>query len=419
MIKPPTEGGRSDGIYLYITPSGQFVISSNRPVVKATGALVSTNTPGFLSKTKYYRKYEAPFKPFAYTRNVVTFTPGVWGEITSDGREFLNAMYSRSGLGSYFYEWDPASEGIRYRDAGSEKLALSRLQDRVQRMSVNLAMAFAERKQAANMLTKRIGQVVLLANAVKSGNYKAASRLLDSWKLPKPSREARFKQTSNNLGNYWLEYQYGWRPLLSDIRGSAELIADSYGAQKPTRFTSSATVRANVNGRYAAGSLGAGYGFDEGFSGSYVETTRYVLEVIEDGSTLQVLSQTGISNPMLLAWELVPYSFVVDWFLPVGDYLKQLTYAQGLSFKRGTVTRRTEINGSSSMTKRYESSSGGTPILNGLGRNVKQYSKVRTVLSGFPYSSFPVFEPKFGVERALSSISLLAQTFGRKSAIRF
>jgi hypothetical protein len=29
----------------------------------------------------------------------------------------------------------------------------------------------------------------------------------------------------------------------------------------------------------------------------------------------------GLADPLSVAWELTPWSFVVDWFLPVGDYL--------------------------------------------------------------------------------------------------
>jgi hypothetical protein len=34
---------------------------------------------------------------------------------------------------------------------------------------------------------------------------------------------------------------------------------------------------------------------------------------------------------LALAWELIPYSFVVDWLFPVGDYLSSLDALVGVS----------------------------------------------------------------------------------------
>lgn len=45
--------------------------------------------------------------------------------------------------------------------------------------------------------------------------------------------------------------------------------------------------------------------------------------------TPQLISQLvpkllGFTNPAAVLWEATPFSFVVDWFLPIGDYLKTL-----------------------------------------------------------------------------------------------
>lgn len=54
----------------------------------------------------------------------------------------------------------------------------------------------------------------------------------------------------------------------------------------------------------------------------------------------RALNQLGLINPMSLIWELVPYSFVVDWVLPVGPVLQALTAPAGLDFVDGSVARR-------------------------------------------------------------------------------
>jgi hypothetical protein len=49
---------------------------------------------------------------------------------------------------------------------------------------------------------------------------------------------------------------------------------------------------------------------------------------------LSELQQLGLTNPALVAWELVPFSFVFDWFIQVGDWLTGLTALQGVTVRR-------------------------------------------------------------------------------------
>jgi hypothetical protein len=58
----------------------------------------------------------------------------------------------------------------------------------------------------------------------------------------------------------------------------------------------------------------------------------------------------GVANPASIAWELVPYSFVVDWFVPVGNTLEAMTATAGLDFVKGSnlyvenMTEKTRFN---------------------------------------------------------------------------
>lgn len=40
----------------------------------------------------------------------------------------------------------------------------------------------------------------------------------------------------------------------------------------------------------------------------------------------------GFNNPQLVLWELVPFSFVVDWLLPIGQWLESINALAGVSF---------------------------------------------------------------------------------------
>ena len=56
---------------------------------------------------------------------------------------------------------------------------------------------------------------------------------------------------------------------------------------------------------------------------------------------LATQSQLGLLNPLEIVWECLPYSFVVDWAIPVGAWMSSLTADAGFSFKGGS--RSTKI----------------------------------------------------------------------------
>jgi len=86
-------------------------------------------------------------------------------------------------------------------------------------------------------------------------------------------------------------------------------------------------------------------------AGSYWEeaasaTKTYRIKIEADISTphLNQAQQLGLTNPALALEELVPFSFVFDWFVQVGDYLQAVTALQGVSVRRAFVSRLRELS---------------------------------------------------------------------------
>jgi hypothetical protein len=70
--------------------------------------------------------------------------------------------------------------------------------------------------------------------------------------------------------------------------------------------------------------------------------------IVATDQTVASLRDYGLINIAENAWELIPFSFVVDWFVGVGDFLHNITALAGLTFENGSITRhrdgvRTEI----------------------------------------------------------------------------
>jgi hypothetical protein len=68
-------------------------------------------------------------------------------------------------------------------------------------------------------------------------------------------------------------------------------------------------------------------------------------EVFVSNPNTALANQMGFINPAAVAWELVPFSFLVDWFLPVGDFLNSFTDLLGHSVHYPYTTTKRVASG--------------------------------------------------------------------------
>jgi len=412
VIRPPNYGHSVGNWYTFDGVTERLMGSS--ATVGVVGSLTSVNTPGWRTMTKQQRA-AAAWNPFSYERK--SHYMGV-GDITAvNSSPFVPSTTWHRGAYNGWPRSGPNDVVVDlnghwpYYATDAEAKALSRLQSKISNASVNLANALAERTQTAGMLSNRLSHLAYAAMLVKRGQFKQAA---DALKTHNPlSRNA--KNTSQNLANYWLEYQYGWRPLLSDIYGSVEALKSAHEGLHPLEFSASATVRLyKPSIRLGTGSSpSAGRVWDwVAFAVASEERVRYVVQVVEPPQVLSAIASLGFTNPASVAWEILPYSFVIDWILPIGPWLEQMEYARGLTFHRGTKSKLQKMLGQSRgifrITNPQPGISGSASKIAG---TFNFYTKSRTPLGGFPYMDFPSLQPKLGVERALSAISLLTQIF--------
>jgi hypothetical protein len=388
-------------------------VGSPGPLVGIDGGYSSVNTPNWRNLDPRERKL-TQWHPFSYERRVNNGS--VMRAIATNDSPLIPSTTSWVGpitRFSAFTNVTNANGNIAFPETDAQRKALSRVQGRISAAQVNIAQAYAERKQAVDMISKRIRFLGELARSINTGNLIKAGQLLVNYGRPVHTKNVRWH--SQNLANHWLEYQYGWKPLLSDIYGGCAAIFDAHYTYRPLEFSGSATVQGYIPQMILrAGPMPtSGHHWEwEARAVSYRETARYVIQVEEDTSVLHALASLGVTNPALLAWELFPYSFVADWILPVGPWLQQLEYARGLTFVRGTLSHRKKLVGATRTKYVIDSlQKGQTGIVLGGDGTYLYDLKDRTLLGSFPYQKFPSFQPQLGVERALSGISLITQLF--------
>lgn len=268
---------------------------------------------------------------------------------------------------------------------------------------VNLGVAFAEHKRTSRLVTSTALQLAKAAMSLKKGDFKGAAKALGLRNAKKPR--------GSSVTSRWLELQYGWKPLLGDVYGSVDALAkrdksDWRVTGKGTIFEDvyeEAVVRPNTSA-YQSGRV-----VMVGKKGVFVR-----IDALPQNELLTSLSALGVTNPLEIAWELVPFSFVADWFLPVGDYLSSLDAMLGYGPADCSISRLVKVDslftidpffeklGSYPHTRTYRS-----------GKSRREYVRMsRAVPDSVPLPSLPRFKDPVSLGHMANALSLLTQVFG-------
>jgi len=121
---------------------------------------------------------------------------------------------------------------------------------------------------------------------------------------------------ARKFGEEWMQYRYAIMPLVYSYRDIQKALKRH--SQVRERATTNITPR-DLN--ISLPPSGSTYVVQE-YNGCI--TIRGC--VFEDFLLDEVSKVSGIGfNPLVTLWELIPYSFVVDWFVNVGDYIARKT----------------------------------------------------------------------------------------------
>jgi hypothetical protein len=136
-----------------------------------------------------------------------------------------------------------------------------------------------------------------------------------------------------DLAGEWLRYQYGIRPLMSDLYQAAEKIS--------TGFASSPVANVKVvviDPSYSLPTF-SGLSYERTCTGSVRRGVEVSYNLTLTDPTAFELWRYGLTNPALIAWELVTLSFVADWFTGFGSFLGGLQRPLGIRVTSGYETR--------------------------------------------------------------------------------
>ncbi|DAD52477.1 maturation protein [ssRNA phage SRR5467090_3] len=183
------------------------------------------------------------------------------------------------------------------------------------------------KKLAKSIAYLRKGDVRRSFHAVY-GHYPPKSRKINGDRYDLPIRNGRISAPqSRAVAQTVLEIQYGWRPLVNDAYEGAVWLAAKL--KKPM-------VHRQVQRLQRVGPAS-----DLkpktwiSFTQQQVLVKKQIVAYLSEGFAD---SSLNLWNPAEMAWELLPWSFVVDWFIPIGEYLNARGVASKLTGTFVTTT---------------------------------------------------------------------------------
>lgn len=116
-----------------------------------------------------------------------------------------------------------------------------------------------------------------------------------------------------SISDTWLDLQYGWGPILSDI---FEAMKSFYKRSNAPRVDYYRTSISSTGSVVVEGSTQA--------SETYAK--RRCIITFRQTEKMSLAAELGLTDPASLVWELLPFSFLADWFIPIGSYLQARSF---------------------------------------------------------------------------------------------
>lgn len=171
----------------------------------------------------------------------------------------------------------------------------------------NLAVFLGELPESVSMIAEPVIATLRSYRLARRGKFSKAKRVLEDYL----GRRVRIDHKS---ASSWLALRYGWLPMISDAFAACEAY-QALVTSEPVKY-----LRVRSKAKMAAG-LSPAY---------YVKWASFRNElscsvILKTAHRQSAPASLGLLNPAVLAWELLPLSFVVDWAADVGSYLELIT----------------------------------------------------------------------------------------------
>lgn len=282
----------------------------------ATTKIQTKGTPAFKSHYDYqtHAVQKAPYNlVIPYERRIGTLD---WNPISGD---YLGTPTAADFLPGLLYDTNRMNRTIAR--------AYDKLKGKTYTQA-SLGLNLVEGHQSLSMIEKRAAQLGKFSMLLVRRRFKDAAAFLGMALVP-PKVSAK-----NSFASNFLEYHFGWEPLLKDIHDALEVWNQPIRVFQVLRASAGERTTERYDADYGAATKRRGT-----CTVSYFVQEGARVKAIS-GDTLHSLDEWGVLNPASLLWEAIPFSFVVDWFVNVGQVLASFSDYAGMSLDSTFTSRK-------------------------------------------------------------------------------
>lgn len=197
-------------------------------------------------------------------------------------------------------------------------------------------------------LSKNWNKLLNLEDALRTAGYFKSLRITDSIeRITKRVALGGVPRSVDALVGTWLEWRYGIRPLIKQVEDVIEHVKAqerAFSEKMQRRTGKTAVITKSIR---SSGSTAAGYIDEIKYSCLITSKTWTVAKTaftMPYPVTWQQRYGLDYSSLPGIAWELLPLSFVADWFISVGTWLSALRVLAHPAVLHGTsVTMRSDV----------------------------------------------------------------------------
>jgi hypothetical protein len=185
-------------------------------------------------------------------------------------------------------------------------------------------------RQTHELLVKHITTLYNVFRDIKKGH------LGDLYQRFKPPRG--FKAKGKTFADQVLEWRFGWLPTWGDIHDTAEALGRDLGDFQAVGKGSARWTEKSVydnNGTFAH--------IRETRTAQYHQRYRLSADVRITNPNALLWDSMGLTNPYLTAYELVSFSFVLNYFISLEEFCRGLSPYMGMSLNNSCTTHFTTV----------------------------------------------------------------------------
>lgn len=264
--------------------------------------------------------------------------------------------------------------------------------------------SIVELNSSLTMITQRARSLGNAYLALRKGNFRKFVRELSlTPDQIKPRHRTTRWTKPKYAANLWLEYWFGWAPAIGDIFTSLEVM-QNFQPYKQKAVGRGAAV-------YSYRDVSTAWGRRVVTDHKIKLHVRMEFMWRVDNPNTWLLARLGLLNPALTAFQVIPFSWLLNWVLNVEQYLSSWSDNFGATWDPGFTTYYAScVNGS------YSYNDPPNSFFETMAYSLWKMNRFQGSVPKAPTLQWQMPQ-RLSITRAITSISVLTQLFDDRTLL--